>query len=426
MNSHLPIGTAELLTGAVETARLEFKAVWDEDTTGPRVLETLCAFANDLQNLNGGYVLIGVEEVDGVAVRPVKGLTESRIDKAQRWIRGHCNQIEPGYMPVFDTPRLDGKTILVLWAPASDNRPHQAPGGAKGERKYFVRIGSETVEAKGELLTQLMQQTARVPFDDRRAFEATNTDLRIALVKEFLNDVRSDLVHESDAERIYGLMRLTRQQNGHSVPRNVALLFFSDDPQRWFGGSRIELVQFADGAGGSVIEERIFKGPLQDQVRQCLTWLGNLATVHLQKQDRGPESKGWVSYPAAALREVLVNAVYHRSYEDTPEPTKIYIYPDRVEVISYPGPVAGIQAEHLRNERPLPPVPARNRRIGELLKELRLAEGRGTGLPRIFRSMRENGSPTPVLDFDEARSYFRVTLPAHPEYLALLRSRGGM
>jgi len=32
--------------------------------------------------------------------------------------------------------------------------------------------------------------------------------------------------------------------------------------------------------------------------------------------------------------------------------------------------------------------------------------------------MRDNGSPPPSFEFDAARSYFRVTLPGHPEYLA--------
>lgn len=48
-----------------------------------------------------------------------------------------------------------------------------------------------------------------------------------------------------------------------------------------------------------------------------------------------------------------------------------------------------------------------------------MAEGRGTGIPKIRRSMRENGSPEPEFDFDSGRSYFRVTLPAHPEFVAL-------
>ncbi len=108
-----------------------------------------------------------------------------------------------------------------------------------------------------------------------------------------------------------------------------------------------------------------------------------------------------------------------RSYESVSEPTKVYLYPNRLEIISYPGPVDGIEEEHLSREQPLPPVPARNRRIGEFLKDLRLAEGRGTGLPKIYRSMSDNGSPAPRFDFDKGRSYFRVVLPAHPEFVAL-------
>lgn len=35
------------------------------------------------------------------------------------------------------------------------------------------------------------------------------------------------------------------------------------------------------------------------------------------------------------------------------------------------------------------------------------------------RSMAEDGSPAPRFDFDVDRTYFRVTLPAHPEHIAL-------
>ena len=77
-----------------------------------------------------------------------------------------------------------------------------------------------------------------------------------------------------------------------------------------------------------------------------------------------------------ALRESIVNAVYHRSYDGIIEPTKVHLYPNRIEVISYPGPVPGIKLEQLNQGQVPSPVPARNRRIGEFLKELRLAEGR--------------------------------------------------
>ena len=117
-----------------------------------------------------------------------------------------------------------------------------------------------------------------------------------------------------------------------------------------------------------------------------------------------------------ALRETLVNAMYHRGYDvDQPEPTKVYLFPSRVEVISYPGPVPGIEHRHLVANAEVRAAPARNRRIGEFLKELGLAEGRLSGLPKVFRAMEENGSPAPRFDFDEQRTVFQATLPAHPE-----------
>jgi ATP-dependent DNA helicase RecG len=350
-SSSLPVGIQAVLGGSVEGTRLELKAGWDEKTTGPQVLKTLCAFGNDLQNLNGGYIVIGVAEANGVAIRPVQGISDDELDAAQKWIRGNCNRIVPAYLPVMDTSMVDGKRVLVLWAPASDARPHQAPDGPKADRKSWVRIGSETVEAKAEVLTRLLQQTARVPFDDRRTFDATNEDLRIGLAREFLHDVGSDLVREPDVERVYAAMQLTRRVNGHTVPRNVALLFFSDEPQRWFRGASIELAEFSDDAGGDTIDEKIFSGPLPQQLRQCLSWLENMTTRHLQKQSDAAEAKRWVSYPMPALREALVNAVYHRSYEsDVVEPIKVYLYPNRIVVASYPGPVEGIELSHLQGE----------------------------------------------------------------------------
>jgi ATP-dependent DNA helicase RecG len=263
-----------------------------------------------------------------------------------------------------------------------------------------------------------MQQTARVPYDDRRAAEATLDDLRETKVREFLRDIDSARVKEPDARELYRKMRLCARTNGHEMPRNVGLLMFSEDPERWFPGARIEVVQFGD-VGGKVIEERTFRGPLHEQLRHALQYLQSLSTAHLRKRADAVESRGWVSFPLRALRESLVNAVYHRSYDGVPEPIKVYLFADRMEITSYPGPVDGIRPEHLAPGGRVPPVPARNRRIGELLKDLRLAEGRGTGVPLMFDDMRSNGSPPPTFDFDESRTYFRVTLPAHPEYVAL-------
>ena len=148
-------------------------------------------------------------------------------------------------------------------------------------------------------------------------------------------------------------MQLTSPLNGHDAPRNVALLFFADEPERVFPGARIEVVQFTDDAGGNLIEERIIQGPLHHQVRQTLSCLESLGSTVLEKVAGQAEVDRMVTYPYEAIREAVVNAVYHRSYQEV-DPTKIYLYPDRMEITSYPGPVRGVELHHFTGGETIP------------------------------------------------------------------------
>ena len=177
------------------------------------------------------------------------------------------------------------------------------------ERRYWIRLGGETVDARANgMLHALLETTARVPWDDRRALQARVEDLRAELVREYLRDVRSGLLDQPDTLEVYRRMRLTVPGNGQDVPLNVGLLFFSDAPQRWFRGAWIEVVQFAADRAGEVQEERVFKGSLVTQLRACLDYLENLSEAHLKKERERIQARRWVSYPMRALRETLVNA----------------------------------------------------------------------------------------------------------------------
>ena len=55
----------------------------------------------------------------------------------------------------------------------------------------------------------------------------------------------------------------------------------------------------------------------------------------------------------------------------------------------------------------------RNRRIGEFLKELKLTEGRNTGIPKIKRALKNNGSKEPEFETNETRDYFITTIFMH-------------
>lgn len=419
----LPINLEDLIHArSVESVRLEFKKTWSEPIL-EKVIQCICAFANDFYNLNGGYIILGIEDINGQAVLPPHGLEDQNLEAIQKQIRGNCKRIDPEYPPVMSPEIFQGKQIMVIWVPGGELRPYQAPETLqKGSPKaYFIRQGSETVRAQGDNLTQLMQMTAKVPFDDRRNNTVPVDVISPSLVRKYLADIRSDLVAPEvnlQDRDLYRYMKIVSPMNSHEAPRNVALLFFTENPEQYFPGIQIEIVQFGDDAGGDLIEEKVFRGPIHFQLRQALDYLNSFSTSMIKKIPGRAEAHKAVAFPYESMEEALVNAVYHRSYEIR-EPIKVYLYPDRMEIISYPGPVAGIEMHHLQAGETVPPVQSRNRRIGEFLKELDLAEGRGTGIPKIRRKMRENGSPEPKFEFDTGKTYFRVILPAHPQYVVI-------
>ncbi len=209
-------------------------------------------------------------------------------------------------------------------------------------------------------------------------------------------------------------MNIVEGSDEYVKPRNVGLLFFHDEPKKFLPGAQIDVVIFPKGPGGGELVEKTFQGPLHEQVRDALRYLqNNVIREKVSKHRDRAEATRLVNYPFAAVEEALVNAVYHRSYEQR-EPVEVRVNPERIEIVSYPGPDASIKVEALNGER-IVARRYRNRRIGEFLKELDLTEGRCTGIPTIREAMSENGSPPPRFSTDDGRTYFLVELPVHPE-----------
>lgn len=76
----------------VESDRIEFKKGWNPTA----IYRSICAFANDIEDIGGGYILIGVDAIDGVPVRPVTGLSLAEIDSIQpKMIAKFTNKIWP-------------------------------------------------------------------------------------------------------------------------------------------------------------------------------------------------------------------------------------------------------------------------------------------------------------------------------------------
>ena len=199
-------------------------------------------------------------------------------------------------------------------------------------------------------------------------------------------------------------------------PKNVGLLLFNSQPERFFPATQIDVVYFPQGVAGGVIQEKIFKGPIGRITQDALQYIKNL---YLQEKiikvpNQAKAIRLW-NYPFLAIEEAVVNAVYHRSYEIR-EPIEVRITPTEIEILSYPGPDRSIKLADLQTGKAVSRR-YRNRRLGEFLKDLELTEGRSTGIPKIIREMAKNGSPEAVFDTDEERSYFLISLPIHQEML---------
>lgn len=415
----LPINLDNLLhQRTVESERVEYKAGWNPES----ILHSLCAFANDFHNLGGGYVVVGIEEQNGRPVLPPVGLQAEQIDAIQKELLNLGNSaIQPPYHPLTTVYEVQGRLILVLWAPGGETRPYKARvnlGDKKTDWAFYLRKHSNTVRAKGEDERELLSLAATVPFDDRYQQSAILDDLSPYLMREFLQEVGSDLAAEAKSLDVEALGRRMGVVGGlaeRAFPKNVGLLFFNEHPERFFPATQIDVVYFPDGPGGDRFEEKEFRGPLGRITRDAVDYIGrNYLTEMVVKHPDRPEAERFWNFPLAAIEEAVVNAVYHRSYEIR-EPVEVRITPEELVVLSFPGPDRSIRLTDLQAGRAVSRR-YRNRRIGEFLKELDLTEGRSTGIPKILRVMQANGSPLPVFETDEDYSYFLIRLPVHEAF----------
>lgn len=415
----LPVNISNLLSGkTIESERIEFKKGWNPGA----VYRTICAFANDFSNIGGGYIIVGVEESNGMALRPVEGINESQIDNIQREMIGLNNLINPVYHPKLSVEEIDGRKILVIWVPGGPNRPYEVPEEIKAKEKkfaYYIRRYGSTAKASKEEREELISLANQVPFDDRPNIQASVNDVSYVLLKEHLRQTGSRLLENIDHFPITDVLEQMELLSGppeQLYPRNVALMLFSDSPERFFPYSRVEVVIFPKGEADPEFEEvPAISGPVQQMIANTLNYFKTNVLKERVKKVKGQAEaiRAW-NYPYEALEEAVVNALYHRDYQ-VREPVEIRIYPNSITIINYGGPDRSIKLEAFQKGI-VKPRRYRNRRLGDFLKELDLSEGKATGIPLIRKALKENGSPGPVFNTDDDRSFFEVQLFIHPDF----------
>ena len=401
----LPINVEDLiLERVVESTRLDYKKGFDPNA----VIHSICAFANDIDNTGGGYIIIGIEEENGKPKIPVQGINDNEIDKILKDLIGYCNQIEPRYLPIVEPIKFQNKNLIIIWAPAGYGRPYKVPENlfVKSMKRYYIRKMNSTIISTD------------IPFDDRPNLTATIEDIDISLLRKHLYDSNSDLYEYSlkmNTLEIAQSMQLVTGPDEAIRPRNIALLMFNENPEKFFRGARIEVVDIPNPTGEEMVE-KIFTGPIQRQLKDALLYIKNYVLKEkIYKFNDKAEALRVFNYPYRAIEELLTNAVYHKAYTVN-EPITIRITPNELEITSFPGMDRSITDQNIKDLKIRGRI-YRNRRIGDFFKELKLTEGRNTGIPNALVALKENRSPTPIFEMDSDRRYLSVILKCNEAFI---------
>lgn len=216
-------------------------------------------------------------------------------------------------------------------------------------------------------------------------------------LKQMREILKSNLLNNIESRSLLDIVKDLKVIDGpkeYIKPLNVGLLFFNDDIEQFFPYSRIEIIDIPDPTGQGM-EERIFKGPINEQLKSGLLYIkNNVIAEKVFKEENKEEAIRIKNYSFVALEEFILNAIYHRSYQ-IHEPITIRIEKEQIEIASFRGSDRSISDEDMKNFN-IRARRYRNHRIGDFLKKLHLVEGRNTGFSTALASIKNNNSPLPI------------------------------
>jgi ATP-dependent DNA helicase RecG len=417
------------LVDLVQLSRRENEQTeWKENVADiDDVVATLAAFANDLQNLGGGYVVCGVREekdAHGFASLVQLGLTSSRFKEVENQVLARCrDRVSPSIAPLVEELLLpDADRRILVFIQPSTGQAHTFRRGTDGA-KHYVRVSRSTIEARNGMLRDLLvRKGALEPWDRRPCNAATVSDLDLLTLRDALQrmgvfsperGVEPYLSEDVQLSPFVPPLCSREPLTGVLRPRNFAVLLFGRDTQRLIPGafSLLSIYPGLDRADPHA-ERHELAGNLVEQARHISELLDVQSYTAFDKGD--PASPNTLKYPKQALYEATGNALAHRDYE-VGDPTRLTVFSDRIEVVS-PGILPlGVRLDDFRTGRSGPKW--RNQTLAWFFARLQLAQAEGQGIPTILRTMREEGCPPPILDADDIK--VSCILPAHPRHAVL-------
>jgi ATP-dependent DNA helicase RecG len=405
-----------------ENARIE----WKENVGDERgVVKTLCAFANDIQQVGGGRVICGLKEDKNEYGEPMAvpvGLGEKRLNEIKNKVQGICHRnVEPPLTPAVEEHPVEedpSRRILVFSVTASQYA-HRYRIRKEGVQ-YYVRVNDRTQPADG-LISRLLEQKKHWPpyLDQTHPGASLDVIDRLSL-KEFLGKLVLPLPVESYLEpeaRFRGDVRsLVTFPPGipdHPVPRNFAILLFGREPHLFFRGAYtiLSIYRGKDKAADRSQRYEIF-GPIPVLIRELMSKLQLYMGIEIDKTaDMLSGGQNRPMFSENAVKEAIVNAFVHRDYRSH-EPVRVTVFIDRIEVANPGGLFNSISIEQLRQGKAYPSW--RNPSLAWFMVVLEFAQNEGKGISIILEATRKIAGREPI--FELIGNWFNVSIPAYVPY----------
>lgn len=359
-----------------------------EDVSASRLGSVLVGMAN----ATGGSVLVGISPRSG----QIQGLSnpQAAIDCVfQAALLADPTLV----LPLPQLVQVGATVMLVVTVPAG------LPNVYSIEGRYLGREGTQTNPLPARRLRQLLIERGIVQFESQIPPHATLQDLDPAKIEAYLHAIGQPgglPIGEQASEVLFRRGCLKRQGN-HFVPTYAAILLFGYEPQQWLPNATILATRFPGVAFTDLYVKQDIAGTLPEQLYQAEAFAqANVRTVVRLVGLTHQETR---EYPSEAVRELLVNAVAHRDYNQQGDNVHFNIFSDRIEVHSPGGLPGPVTLDNLLEARF-----SRNPVIVQVLADLGFVERLGYGLDRVVTSMRKNGLRLPR--FEETAGSFRVTL----------------
>ncbi len=380
---------------AGESKNIEYKVAVPKKSE--KYMKTVVAFANG----NGGKIVFGIDD----KTLEIVGMDEDNIFKTMDAITNAISDsCEPRIRPDVTLQTVNDKTVIVVEILPGAMRPYYIKSEGMTEGTY-MRVSGTTRPVEGYMLKELILEGQNRYFDSEPCRELQITDEDIQnLCKTMKETAIKNTWQDSEKAKIKDITKNTllswgilTEVQGEIFPTNAFALLTGQLRMQPI----IQCGLFKGKDRAYFADRKEFDGPIQNQVDAAYQYV--LEKINMGMQIQGIYRQDVYELPTDSVRELIANAVAHRSYLE-PGNIQVAIFDDRLEVTSPGMLLNNVSIKKMMEGYSKPRNPA----IANAFAYMKIIEKWGTGIPRIFRECREYGLPDPeLIDFD---GDFRVNM----------------